>query len=439
MRLYPEPIEPAPGEGFKDDILNRERIGDHLASLVQKIDAPATIVLDAPWGEGKTTFLKMLISKYSSEFPIIYLDAFSNDYMDDPFTCLSGSIASYAETNGGSDKKLDDLKKRFVKYGGRVAARIGAAGFRAASRYLIGSAVDIEDLKKLNLNMEDLDNEIDRASEFMAARIESAASQRAEVQKFRESLQDLCECLTKDCDAGVAARGKNVVFIIDEMDRCRPPFALGILEAVKHLFDVNGVVFIMSTSIPHLSSVVRSAYGMTLDAERYLEKFYHLSIQLPGKMYGKSGCPSRKYIAYLSGSMLGVHVSDAATRTVYCIALHAEMSLRTIERVFANIVLCISAGYEIYDGIMVGICAIKVLDTGLYRKLRSQSASWAEVANCLGIKDWRKYDQYMDDYSVNIWGDFIKSVSGGDNRSGAKEDLKNICDALDIVRYSSER
>jgi len=41
-------------------------------------------------------------------------------------------------------------------------------------------------------------------------------------------------------------KGKSqskVIIIVDELDRCRPDYAIRVLEIIKHLFDVNGYIF----------------------------------------------------------------------------------------------------------------------------------------------------------------------------------------------------
>ena len=74
---------------------------------------------------------------------------------------------------------------------------------------------------------------------------------------------------------------RPLVFIIDELDRCRPPFALNVLERVKHLFSVENVCFVLVAHLPQLEAVVKGSYGLGVDARTYLEKFFQLQVTLP--------------------------------------------------------------------------------------------------------------------------------------------------------------
>jgi tRNA A37 threonylcarbamoyladenosine biosynthesis protein TsaE len=49
------------GEGFtrEKDIFNRKPFAEELTKLVTNTDDELVIALDAKWGEGKTTFVKM--------------------------------------------------------------------------------------------------------------------------------------------------------------------------------------------------------------------------------------------------------------------------------------------------------------------------------------------------------------------------------------------
>jgi len=69
---------------------------------------------------------------------------------------------------------------------------------------------------------------------------------------------------------------------VDELDRCRPDFALGLLERIKHLFDVEGIAFVLLVNRSQIEGYIRTVYG-NADAEAYLLKFgsllwiYHVS------------------------------------------------------------------------------------------------------------------------------------------------------------------
>ena len=75
--------------------------------------------------------------------------------------------------------------------------------------------------------------------------------------------------------------GKPLVIMIDELDRCRPSYAIELLEVAKHLFAVDNVVFVLAVNRAELVHSVKALYGSGFDAEGYLRRFFDLDFQLP--------------------------------------------------------------------------------------------------------------------------------------------------------------
>jgi hypothetical protein len=76
------------------------------------------------------------------------------------------------------------------------------------------------------------------------------------------------------------AKGKLLIFI-DELDRCRPDFAIATLELVKHYLSVPGVVCIFTIDLRQLTHLVRTVYGYDMDAWGYLRRFFNISFRMP--------------------------------------------------------------------------------------------------------------------------------------------------------------
>lgn len=88
-------------------------------------------------------------------------------------------------------------------------------------------------------------------------------------------------------DTLIIERGDRLVFFIDELDRCKPNYAIGMLERIKHYFDDERVTFIFSISLSQLQHTVNRFYGSGFDATRYLDKFFDLRISLPPINYDR--------------------------------------------------------------------------------------------------------------------------------------------------------
>ena len=53
----------------------------------------------------------------------------------------------------------------------------------------------------------------------------------------------------------------RLLIFIDELDRCRPTFAIETLEVVKHFFNVPNVVFVFSLDMNQLQKSIKTIYG----------------------------------------------------------------------------------------------------------------------------------------------------------------------------------
>ncbi len=56
-------------------------------------------------------------------------------------------------------------------------------------------------------------------------------------------------------------RRQSLIVVIDELDRCRPDYALRFLETIKHVLEVPCVPFIIAANARELSQAVNGVYG----------------------------------------------------------------------------------------------------------------------------------------------------------------------------------
>lgn len=77
----------------------------------------------------------------------------------------------------------------------------------------------------------------------------------SEYKEFKDAISDFKESLE-----GIVSNQRKIVIIIDELDRCKPTFAVQLLEIVKHLFDIKGITFIFMLDIEQLSYLIKTIY-----------------------------------------------------------------------------------------------------------------------------------------------------------------------------------
>ena len=99
------------------------------------------------------------------------------------------------------------------------------------------------------------------------AEIKKAKSIEEEIKNFLDSL--------------LYERGNRLVVFVDELDRCRPSFAVKLLERIKHYFANDRITFVFSINAEELQHTIRQHYGSGFDACRYLERFFDLRVSLP--------------------------------------------------------------------------------------------------------------------------------------------------------------
>lgn len=253
-----------PGQPFLNDKLDRERYADFLTQLVLRSNTPLVLGLDSDWGTGKTTFAKMWRQKLEVDgCETLYFNAWETDYVAEPLVALVGELD--IARRGRAEDQFEKVKC--------LAAEVLRKALPIAARLLTAGLLDVK--------TEEIKEALEQLSEEAAEEtIEAYRTQKDELKKFREALIELLKEIRGD---------KPLVFFIDELDRCRPTFAVELLERIKHLFEVEGIVFVLVMHREQLAHSVRGLYGGQFDASAYLRRFLDLSYSLPVPQPGRFG------------------------------------------------------------------------------------------------------------------------------------------------------
>ena len=331
MRWSPEPPKIEPLDGFgKTDIFQYQAFGGHLAELIGSLDDNPVLVLDGPWGSGKTTFAHQLAGVLRNQgHAVAYFNAFATDHHKDPFLALVEEVHSLA-TKADVDINSGALPK-FTRATVAVAKELGLTTAEGALP-LVG--------KLLRLVVE-TGSQAD--GPLLADWLKQAAVRKEAILDFRSRLTDIAEALTKESaknkqdyvtvsesDASIRPR---LVFIIDELDRCRPTFALAVLERIKHIFGVQGVTFLLVANLKELGKSVLRVYG-DVNEVRYLEKFYEIVVRLPESTAGGHNLKTQTYIHHLSQQLRFPwtnHYGDHPLDLIRVLAEAENLSLRSLE------------------------------------------------------------------------------------------------------------
>lgn len=295
-------------KGRQADVLNRRNEAEQLIAYIESVvgrdtkreDKRAyTIAVDAPYGQGKTFFLRRLAEHLALEHPVAYVDAWSDDLTDEPLTALIATLKSALNPL----LKKPEVKKKFsdvMTKAGKVAKIVGwglvrrgasfaitEASVHAAEDVLSGLPQDLKDRSAAGIKDVSegaVEDTAETVSDFkqhtlLEKRISQFEECKAAVQNMKHSL----EGLVKSLDTEVS--GPPIIIVIDELDRCRPTYAVRLLEEIKHLFDVPGLVFILGLHGEQLGHSVSGAYGSGFDGRGYLKRFIDREYRLaPAKL-----------------------------------------------------------------------------------------------------------------------------------------------------------
>lgn len=437
MRLtIPEPKIDLYTDGFdKHDKLSRKPTGDKLSELVERIDDPLVIALDGAWGSGKSFFLKCWVGEHLKRewntTQTVYFDAFKHDFLDDPLIALTGAIAErFEDTNDKAAQKAWAKAKQVAPAIGRAIVRTGVS---VATVGLVAKADELADAA-INTVSGELGGAV---AEFW----KRESGKRAAMENFHQALVDLTEP-----DASGAPKRKLIV-VIDELDRCRPDFALSVLETIKHFFDVAGVQFILGVNLMELQNSVRARYGGRTNANGYLQKFINVQFELPIETGTTSAATLSKYLALVSERTKSENTQGVGLLKLYTnhSSVTRELTLRDLERIctLASIVPPVDTdgGGKHAAWLVPGLLLLKVKKPELYESLRAGKLLKAQVLEQLGLANVELGDLVMTKLNQRkllklIWSYYLDPEIGEQSVLGnggldytevfVPEDLRNV-------------
>ena len=258
IRIQPRDIEVPEDDPFRHDLLGRRDAVDTLTHLVGNIEGPCVLAVDAAWGAGKTTFLNIWAQHLRNQgFPVVEFNAWETDFSEEPFVTLSSELTEGLRECAG--KPLGGKIHAFKKTAKEVLRHISPGAIRVATARIpiVGSELGIA------------------LASYAKEKLSQHQEARKSVAEFKRVLQGLAAALSE-------ANGNHPLMVtIDELDRCRPSYAVELLEVAKHVFSVDGIVFVLAVNRSELANSVRALYGSGFDAEGYMRRFFDVDFVLP--------------------------------------------------------------------------------------------------------------------------------------------------------------
>lgn len=383
MELRRHNVEVNDAEPFANDWLERKGFADQLTNIIENNKQGEVVIgLSGQWGEGKTTFVKMWQKHMENkDIASIYFDAFEYDYLEDVFLSLAIEIYNYAKVNGLTAKEayLNKSKNTYHLLQAMIAKTSPINIDSSLQENLIGNEnqpFDIAKIIKDNLNFS-LDNAF-----------EQALKQKEVFRDFKKSLSQLANQASN--------QDMPLVVIIDELDRCKPSFAVEILEKIKHLFLVEGVVFALSMHHEQLEESIKKVYGQNIDAHTYLQKFIDYPTRLP-KADLSNNSNRRKYffnqVEFIGLPVRSSESMNSSYELFLLLSIRYDLSYRQLNKALQNykyLVASLDTNFgNLYPRmfLMVFISILKVKSGYLISKIRNNTATYKDlVENALEVR-----------------------------------------------------
>jgi hypothetical protein len=277
--MKPSKIPPLTVDSFADDALNLQpyakRLEDFLLVERTFVEGALVVSLGAPFGSGKTTFLRMWKRDLESRrkenkelpYPLI-LNAWESDFCGDPFLAVISELVKVVDAIEG---KQTAASKTF-----REAAKEAAWFGVGLANSFVSNWSGVDPLA---------------AGEIAIEKTETKPDILASYRERLESLEHIRAELSRHFGEGTP----GAVLLIDELDRCRPEYAIGYLETIKHVFGVRGLMFVLAVDSDRLAASAETVFGR-LNFDEFYRKFVHRSISLPSPDENQSAQLIARYV-----------------------------------------------------------------------------------------------------------------------------------------------
>lgn len=354
---------------FDNCQLNRKEYGEFLSNYITSQKEGFVLNLNGAWGSGKTEFLKRLYSAIKQkEHPVVYIDAWESDFSECPLSVLSCELVkqleSYMQSNAYSPEETKQMKVAFGK-------ALKLSGFALASTLGLNPG----DLKSITDALNDDSNDDQLFDQF-------SAQHQAQMDTIKELKQALSKMTDNLCTPSENSEKQTfeapVVILIDELDRCRPSYAIKLLETIKHFFEVKNFVFLIATDTEQLCHSIKAVYGNGFDAHRYLKRFFQRTAALdmaniedyikvnasskPSSSAGTANNSSKKiYPALMSNKTLNFPPIISAIKFMTTLAHAYKLSIRDVDQLLFKYEACFNEAcnsskkfFNVY-ALMIGI------------------------------------------------------------------------------------
>ncbi|MGJ8759843.1 MAG: KAP family P-loop NTPase fold protein [Polaribacter sp.] len=389
---------------FENCKLERKKYADVLTNIINSYTNGFVLAINNKWGTGKTTFVNMWQQDLKNKgHKTVYFNAWENDFEDNPLTALMGELKTL--TKKSTEPEFKTTLKKAAILSKNIAPIIVQA---IADKY-----IDTKGIKEAIVGV------TKGLSDVFENEVNEYAKKKKSISEFKNSLSEFI---------ANTYEGKPLIFIIDELDRCRPNYAVSILEQVKHFFSVPNVVFVLSIDKTQLGNAVKGVYGSDfIDSDEYLRRFIDLEYSIPEP-------EADVFYKYLFEYYQFNEFFDSAERKQFhelqsdgehflrvskLLFTNKNISLRQQEKIFglARVALrSFNANSYVVPHIFIFLAFIKITNSEFYQNLKNKKLTIKQVQEkYLTIIESNKNDDteqelmWLEVYLVNFYHNYLES------------------------------
>lgn len=374
MKIKHHEIVPDEENPFAECKLAREPYSRVLTDIVNTYADGFVLAINNEWGAGKTTFVKMWQQQLKKEgFQTIYFNAWENDFDSNPLVALMAELETLINDNN------ETVFKSVVQKGAVLVKNIAPTLVKSLIKKYV---VDIDDI-----TLETIENATKASTEILEEEIRVYATKKKTIIEFKRELEKFLK-QTDDT--------KPLIFIVDELDRCRPNYSVEVLEQIKHFFSVSGIVFVLSIDKKHLGAAVKGVYGSEhIDSDEYLRRFIDLEYSIP-KPSTKDFCQYLfEYFSFKDFFLSGERIqfrelqgdSENFTSMADFLLTKSNATLRQQERIFAltRLVLCsFKINEYTFPHLLFLLVYLKTMRVDLFHQIDKGELSLQELSDSIG-------------------------------------------------------
>lgn len=321
---------------FEKCELNNSEYGNYLSSYLRSQKKSLVLNINGSWGTGKTVFLKQMYSdlRFKHEYPVVYIDAWRSDFSNDPLLVLiSEFIEQFKNLNCQVNASYQE--KQILKVAAKFSKKLWNMSAIGVGTYLsdkTDNGAMVEAAKTLTFSDTD-------AIQIGRNLADNYKAQLNAIEDTKRALGDYLGCFDKD--------KRKVFVLVDELDRCRPTYAIEMLEVIKHFFSLDNYIFVVATDTNQLSHSIKAVYGSEFDGTEYLSRFFNRSAALPEP---DKGLFSKLLVrdTLLKDRQKDITIfgydnysSDFLSRLLHEVSVMYNLSLRRMEQVFRKFESCV--------------------------------------------------------------------------------------------------